>query len=100
VVPAAPDDAIEKTMILRSGNVAPPPRTAPPPPPAADDFLDRTVILGPGKSGVVPPAPEKPKAASVPEPPPAAEPEAGFDLEKTVIIKAPPDTGKIRRQGR
>lgn len=103
VVPAAPDDAIEKTMILRSGNVAPPPRTAPPPPappPAADDFLDRTVILGPGKSGVVPPAPEKPKAAKEPEPPPAAEPEAGFDLEKTVIIKAPPDTGKIRRQGR
>jgi hypothetical protein len=91
-------------MILRSGNVAPPPpRTAAPPaapPPAADDFLDRTVILGPGKSGVVPPAQEKPKAAKEPEPSPAAEPEAGFDLEKTVIIKAPPDTGKIRRQGR
>ena len=100
----AADPAIEKTMILRSGNVAPPPpRTAPAPPappPAADDFLDRTVILGPGKSGVVPPAPEKPKAAKEPEPPPAAEPDAEFDLEKTVILKAPPDTGKIRRQGR
>ncbi len=94
----ANDDTIEKTMILRPGNV--PPAPPPAPPPAADDFLDRTVILGPGKSGIVPPAPEKPKAASAPEPPPAAEPEAEFDLEKTVIIKAPPDTGKIRRQGR
>lgn len=84
--PAAPEDSMEKTMILRAGNAAPAPaRTAPAPPPAQDDFLDRTVILGPGKSGVVPPAPE---------------PEAGFDLEKTVIIKAPPDTGKIRRHGR
>jgi len=100
----ATDDTIEKTMILRSGNVAPSPSRAmpapPAPPPAADDFLDRTVILGPGKTGVVPPAPEKPKAASVPEPPPAAEPEAEIDLEKTVILKAPPDTGKFRRQGR
>ena len=102
--PAAPDDAIEKTMILRAGNAGPAPsRTAPAPPatpPASDDFLDRTVILGPGKSGVVPPAPEKPKATKVPEPPPAAEPEAELDLEKTVILKAPPDTGKFRRQGR
>ncbi|MDO8737577.1 hypothetical protein [Candidatus Deferrimicrobium sp.] len=100
----AADPAMEKTMILRAGYVAPaPPRPAvppPAPPPAADDFLDRTVILGPGKSGVVPPAPEKPKAAKEPEPPPAAEPEAEFDLEKTVILKAPPDTGKIRRHGR
>ena len=100
----APDDTMEKTMILRAGNVAPtPPRTAPAPsvpPPAPDDFLDRTVILGPGKSGVVPPAPEKPKAASEPAPAPAAEPEAESDLEKTVILKAPLDTGKIRRHGR
>ena len=40
------------------------------PPPAADDFL-----TGPSFSdreiGVVPPAPEKPKAAKEPEPPPA-----------------------------
>lgn len=101
---AAPDDTIEKTMILRAGNAPPAaPRTAPPPPappPAPDDFLDRTVILGPGKSGVVPPAPEKAKAAKEPEPPPATEPEAEFDLEKTVVIKAPPDTGKFRRHGR
>jgi len=27
-------------------------------------------------------------------------PEAEFDLEKTVIIKAPPDAGKFRRHGR
>jgi hypothetical protein len=102
--PAAPDDTIEKTMILRSGIVAPaPPRTAPAPPapsPLSDDFLDRTVILGPGKSGVVPPAPEKPKDGKEPESPSAPEPEAGFDLEKTVILKAPPDSGKIRRPGR
>jgi hypothetical protein len=101
--PAAPDDAIEKTMILRPGDVPPEaPRTAASPsapPPAAGDFLERTMILGPGKSGVVPHAPEKAKDASVPEPPPAAE-QAGFDLEKTVILKTPPDTGKIRRQGR
>ncbi|HQT96327.1 MAG: hypothetical protein B7Z62_01575 [Deltaproteobacteria bacterium 37-65-8] len=101
---AAPDDTMEKTMILRSGNGTPAPsRTAAPPPappPAADDFLDRTVILGPGKSGVVPPAPEKAKDAKEPEPPPAGGPDAGFDLEKTVIIKAPPDAGKIRRHGR
>jgi hypothetical protein len=57
------------------------------------------MILGPGKSGAVPHAPEKAKDASVPEPPPAAE-QAGFDLEKTVILKTPPDAGKIRRQGR
>ena len=101
--PATPDDTMEKTMILRPGNAAhAPPRTeAPPaaPPPAVDDFLERTMILGPGKSGVVPHAPEKAKDAPVPEPPPAAE-QAGFDLEKTVILKTPPDTGKIRRQGR
>lgn len=99
--PAAPDDALEKTMILRAGNGTPAaPRSAPPSaaPPSADDFLDRTVILGPGKSGLAPPAPEKPKPAKEQAPP--AEPEAGFDLEKTVIIKAPPDGGKIRRQGR
>ena len=102
--PAATDDTMEKTMILRPGTAAPGPvptvPPAPAPPPAADDFLDRTVILGPGKPGVVPPAQEMPKAASVPEPPPAAEPEAGIDLEKTVIIKSPPDAGKFRRQGR
>jgi len=96
--PAAPGDAIEKTMILRPGIVAPGPPAAQPP--AADDFLDRTVILGPGKSGIAPPGPEKAKEASAPEPPPAAEPETGIDLEKTVIIKAPPDGGKIRRHGR
>jgi len=71
-----------------------------PAPPPADDFLDRTVILGPGKSGVVPPAPEAPKPAKAPEPPPPADPDAGIDLEKTVIIKAPPDGGKFRRHGR
>jgi len=101
--PPAPDDTIEKTMILRPGTVTPaPPRTAAPPPapPPADDFLDRTVILGPGKSGVVPPAPEAPKPAKAPEPPPPADPDAGIDLEKTVIIKAPPDGGKFRRHGR
>lgn len=105
--PAAREDTMEKTMILRPGDVPPaPPRSAassPTPPPAGDDFLDRTVILGAGKSGVVLPAPEMPKAAKEPkepEPPPAAEPEAGFDLEKTVIIKSPPDAGKFRRQGR
>ena len=94
----APDDAIEKTMILRPGTATPAPPPAPPPP--ADDFLDRTVILGPGKSGVVPPGPGAPKTAKAPEPPPPAEPEAGVDLEKTVIIKAPPDAGKFRRHGR
>ena len=56
---STPDDAIEKTVILRPGNIPPaPPRTEPPPPappPAAELFPDRTVILGPGKSGVVPP---------------------------------------------
>ncbi|MFA6147100.1 MAG: hypothetical protein WC899_02695 [bacterium] len=102
--PAAPDDAMEKTMILRPGPTPPaPPRTgAPPaaPPPAADDSLDRTVILGPGKSGIVPRAPEKAKDDKGPEPPPAPEPEPEFDLEKTVIIKAPPDSGKFRRHGR
>jgi hypothetical protein len=96
---------MEKTMILRSGTVAPAPQRTPVPPvapaPEADDFLDRTVILGAGTSGVVPPAPEIPKvAAKEAEPPPAAEQEAGFDLEKTVIIKAPPDSVKFRRQGR
>jgi len=98
----APDDAIEKTMILRPGSATPAfPRTAAPPPvPPPDDFLDRTVILGPGKSGVVPPAPGAPKPASGPEPPPPPDPEAGIDLEKTVIIKAPPDAGKSRRHGR
>lgn len=99
-----PDDTIEKTMILRPGPVPPgPPRTpAPPsaPPPRADDFLDRTVILGPGKSGVVPPAPRIPDVAKEPGPTAAADPEAGADLEKTVIIKSPPDTGKSRRHGR
>jgi hypothetical protein len=102
--PAAPEEAIEKTMILRPGNVPPaPPRSAAPPsapPPAADDVLDRTVILGPGKSEVVPPAPVKKTAVKGPEPPPPAEPEGGGDLEKTVILKAPPDSGKIRRPGR
>ena len=104
LIAADPEDTIEKTMILRSGNAtSAPPRTVSPPPappPAADDFLDRTVILGPGKSGVVPPAPEMPKSASGPEPPPSAQPDAGSDLEKTVIIKAPPDSGKTRRHGR
>jgi len=89
----APDDTIEKTMILRSGPVTPAP------PPAADDFLDKTVVLRPGKSGVVPPAPEAAKAKE-PESPPPSDPEAGIDLEKTVILKAPPDGGKTRRQGR
>ena len=92
--PAAPDDTIEKTMILRPGTVTPAP------PPAAGDFLDRTVILGPGKSPVVPPPKETPKSASAPEPPPPADPDPGSDLEKTVIIKAPPDGGKFRRHGR
>lgn len=101
--PPSPGDGIEKTLILRPGNGVPsPPRTgAPPshPPPSSPpvDPLDKTVILGPGKSGVVPPAPERQKA---PEPPPAAAPEGEFDLEKTVILKPPPGTGKPRRGGR
>jgi hypothetical protein len=102
--PAAPDDSIEKTMILRAGPAAPEPLRAPVPPPApppgADDFLDRTVILGPGKSGIVPPATKMPAAGKDPGHPSAADPEPGVDLEKTVIIKSPPDEGKIRRQGR
>jgi hypothetical protein len=102
--PAAPDDTIEKTMILRAERAQPAPPRAEPPPPAppraADDFLERTVILGPGKAGVVPPPPEKAKDVKGPGSPSAPEPEAGIDLEKTVIIKPPPDTGKFRRHGR
>jgi len=81
-------------MILRPGKIPPAP------PPAADDSLDRTVVLGPGESVVVPPAAEMTKATQEREPPGAADPEAGADLEKTVIIKAPPDAGKFRRHGR
>lgn len=96
-----PDDAIEKTMILRPGPRAPDsPRPPCPPsatPPGADDFLDRTVILGAGKPPGVPPAPNVADAAK--EPRATADPEA-VDLEKTVIIKSPPDAGKVRRQGR
>ncbi len=94
---ASPDESIEKTVILRAGTTAPPPMNGPAPPVApspADDFLDRTVILGPGKSGIVPPAPAKTNA---PVPPAADEP---VDLEKTVIIKAPKDAGTLRRHGR
>lgn len=104
--PASPprfDDTIEKTMILRPGNLPPaPPHAAapPPPPPVADDFLDRTVILGPGRSGVVPSTVEKAQAAKEPGSPPASDPESELDLEKTVILKAPPDGGKSRRHGR
>jgi len=105
-IASPPDDAMEKTMVLRVGDAAPappvaaspaPPSSAPAPPSAADDFLDKTVILGPGKSGIVPPSPDK---AKEPEPSPAAKPEAEFDLEKTVILKVPPDIGKTRRHGR
>ena len=100
--PASADDTIEKTMILRTGNAAPPPARGAggPPPPAAEDPLDRTVILGPGKSVLVPPGPGAPNAAKGTAPPSPPDPEAGIDLEKTVIIKAPPDTGKFRRHGR
>jgi hypothetical protein len=91
-------------MILRAERAQPSPPRAEPPPPApphaADDFLDRTVILGPGKAGVVPPPPEKAKDVKEPGSPSAPEPEEGIDLEKTVIIKPPPDTGKFRRHGR
>jgi len=92
--PPASEDTMEKTMILRPGKIPPAP------PPAADDSLDRTVVLGPGESVVVPPAAEMTKATQEREPPGAADPEAGADLEKTVIIKAPPDAGKFRRHGR
>ena len=121
LIAAEPEDTIEKTMILRPGDATSSPPAAlrsrdahgrasaagamdggsgPAPPPAADDFLDKTVILGPGKSGVAPPAPEKAKGDKGPDSTPAPETGPEIDLEKTVILKPPTDSGKIRRHGR